>query len=94
MERKRRDQSLPQSRLIGKSVRLLGVAFYLLRLKAFSPRLALRRSREAPFKTLAMTTPVPLEHTGLGMWQLHFGYSLMLKYEEHNDICFFIALGF
>ena len=67
--------------------------FYFLRLKAFSPRLALRRSREAPFKTLAMTTPVPLEHTGLGMWQLHFGYSLMLKYEEHNDLSFLIAIA-
>ena len=41
-----------------------------------------------------MTTPVPLEHTGLGMWQLHFGYSLMLKYEEeHNDLSFLIAIA-
>ena len=56
LERKRRDQSAPQSRLTRKSVRLSGVAFYFLRLKAFTPHLALRRASrrtwEAPFKTL------------------------------------------
>ena len=41
-----------QSHLTGKGVRLSGVTFYFLRLKMFWPRLALRRTRETPLKTL------------------------------------------
>ena len=60
LECKRRDQSVPQSRLTGKGVRLSGVAFYFLCLKVFWPRLALRRAsrhaQEMPLKTLCLTT--------------------------------------
>ena len=48
LERKKRDQSAPQSHLTGKGIRLPRVAFYFLRLKAFSPCLTLRRTRETP----------------------------------------------
>ncbi|KAL6315500.1 hypothetical protein AAG906_000795 [Vitis piasezkii] len=54
LEHKRCNQSAPQSHLTGKGVRLSGVAFYFLRLKAFWPRLALRRARETPLKTLVL----------------------------------------
>ena len=63
LERKRRDQSAPQSRLTRKGVHLSGVAFYFLRLKAFWPRLALRhasrlalrRAQETPLKIWILT---------------------------------------
>ena len=56
LERKRHDQSAPQSRLTGKGVRLSEVAFYFLLLKAFWPHLVLRRARETPLKTLELNT--------------------------------------
>ena len=60
LEHKRHDQSAPQSGLTRKGVRLSGVAFYFLRLKAFWPHLALRRAsrcaQETPLKTLIDVT--------------------------------------
>ena len=52
LECKKSDQNAPKSHLIGKGVRLSGVAFYFLRLKPFWPCLALRHAQETPLKTL------------------------------------------
>ena len=71
LERKRHDQSAPQSRLTGKGIRLLGASFNFLRLKAICPRLALRclsrHARETPLKTLVWKLVI-----FFGLWDSSF----------------------